>query len=48
MEDIDRSINRITKIDVHIKAYHELRYNLISEVMTEGINEVSYNKGKRQ
>ena len=30
--------------DVHCKAYHEPRYNLISEVMTEGINEVSYKK----
>ena len=48
MGDIYRSINRITKTDVHMKAYHESRYDLISEVMAEGINEVSYNKGKRQ
>ena len=48
MEDLYRNINRITKINTCTKAYHESRYNSISEVMTEGINKVSYNKGKRQ
>ena len=48
IEDIYRSISRITKTDAHMKTLHEPRYNSISEVMTEGINEVSYNKGKRQ
>ena len=48
MEDVYRSINRITKTDAHTKAYHEARYDSISEVTTEGINEVSYNKGKKQ
>ena len=42
------SINRITKTDACSKAYHEPRYNSISEVTTEGMNEVSYNKGKKQ
>ena len=48
MEDIYRSINRITKTDAHTKAYHEPRYDSVSEVTTEGINEVSYNRAKKQ
>ena len=48
MENIYRSINRIAKTDAHTKAYHEPKYDSISEVPTEGINKVSYNKGKRQ
>ena len=47
MEDIFKSINRITRTDMHAKAYLEPRYNSISEVMTEEIQEVSYSKGKR-
>ena len=48
MEDIYRSINRIAKNEVRTKAYQEPRYDsMISEVLTEGIYEVSYNKGKR-
>ena len=48
MEDFCRSINRITKTDACTKAYQEPRYDSISEVTTEGINEVSYNKGKKK
>ena len=47
MEDIYKSINRITKTDAHMKAYLEPRYAFISEVMTGEINEVSYKKAKR-
>ena len=38
----------MTKTDAHTKAYHEPRYDTISEVATEEVNEVSYNKGKKQ
>ena len=48
MEDIYKSINRITKTDACTKAYPEPRYNSISDVTIEGINEVSYNRGKKQ
>ena len=46
MEDVFRSIYQITKTDACMRAYHEPRYDSISEVMTEEIHEVSYNKGK--
>ena len=48
MEDVYKSINRITKTDAQTKAYHEPRYDSISEVTTEEVNEVSYNRGKKQ
>ena len=32
----------------HKWAYHEPRYGLVSDVSTEEIHKVSYNKGKRQ
>ena len=48
MEDIYRTINRITNTDACTKAYHGPRYNSISDMTTEGINEVSYNRGKKQ
>ena len=41
MEDVYKSINKITKTDAHTKAYHEPRYDTISEVATEGVNEVN-------
>ena len=47
MEDVYKSINRITRNEARTKAYQELSYDSISEVLTEGIHEVSYNKGKR-
>ena len=47
MEDIYRNINRIIKNEVETKAYQEPRYDSISDVLPEGIHEVSYNKGKR-
>ena len=47
MGDIYRSINRVTKTNVHTKAYHQPRYKSIPEVTTKGISEVSYNKGKK-
>ena len=34
MEDDYRSINRIIATDAHTKAYHEPKYNAISEVTT--------------
>ena len=48
MEDVYKSINRITKTDACTKAYHEPRYDSISELTTEEVNEVSYNTGKSQ
>ena len=47
MKDVYRSINKITKTDAHTKAYHEPRYNSFSEVIAEEVNEVSYNRGKK-
>ena len=47
MEEIFRSINRITKNEARTKAYQAPRYNSNSEVLAEGICKVSYNKGKR-
>ena len=40
MEDVYKSINKITKPDAYTKAYHEPRYDTISEVVTEGVNEM--------
>ena len=37
MEDVYRSINRITKTDACTKAYHEPTYDTISEVATEEV-----------
>ena len=47
IEDM-RGINRITKTDACTKIYHEPRYDSISKVATEDVNEVSYNRGKKQ
>ena len=48
LENVYKNINKITKSDACTKAYHEPRYDTISEVATEEVNEVSYNKGKKK
>ena len=40
MEDVYKSINRITKTDAYTKAYHEPRYGTISEVANEEVNKI--------
>ena len=40
-EDVFKSINRITRTEEQMKAYHELKYDSISQVSTEKIHEVS-------
>ena len=47
MEDVCKSINKITKTNAHTKAYHEARYDTISEMAAEGVNEVNYNRVKK-
>ena len=47
MEDVYRSINQITKNEVRTRAYQEPWYKFISEVLSDCIHEVSYNRGKR-
>ena len=44
MEDVFKSINKITRIEEQTKAYHEPKYDAISQVSTERIHEVSYGK----
>ena len=44
MEDVYKSINKITKTDACTKAYHEPRYDTISDVATEKVNEVNSNR----
>ena len=48
MEDVYIRITKITKTDAQTKAYHEPRCVSISEVTTEGVNEGSYNRGRKQ
>ena len=48
MENVYKSINKITKTDACTKTYHEPSYDTISEVATDKVNKVSYNRGKKQ
>ena len=44
MGAVFKSINQITKTDACMGTYHEPRYDSISQVLTDEIHEVSYNK----
>ena len=47
MQDVYNRINKITKTEAHTKAYHEPRYDTISEVATEEVNKVNSNIDKK-
>ena len=44
MDDVFKSINKVTRTEQQMKAYNEAMYDSVSHVATENINEVS--KGK--
>ena len=46
MEDVYRSIKQITKNEARTRAYQETWYESISEVLSECIHDISYNRGK--
>ena len=46
MEDVFKSINRITRTEEWMRAYHELKYNSISQVSTEKNHKVSHRNYK--
>ena len=41
MEDVFKSINKLTRTEEQMKAYNEPMYDSVSHVATERINEVS-------
>ena len=48
MEDVFKSINKITRTKEHTKAYIQPIFNSVSQVATESINEVSHGKYSSQ
>ena len=44
MEHVFKSINKVTRTEEQMKAYHEPVYDFVSHVATERINEVSHGK----